>query len=260
MEDYLSVSEFADLFNINRQTLHFYDQKGLFQPISRNPENHYRQYSHDQIARFSFITYLRTIGFSIDQIKAILDRGDIDSTMEQLDRQAQILMEHYREIFKIERIIQRKLKFVKYKLTHSDFDAVELLECPRKAYMVIGTERVLYENEDFYYYPTLVFYRRQEEAYEKVFAAYVSPDDLTEEYADRAHFIPRQTYLRFYHRGPYTEIPEAVARVRRAHSGPDLSPDYLCTNIIDQFLETDPGKFVTEIQIPLKNADPLLTV
>ena len=126
MENYLSVSEFADLFNINRQTLHFYDQKGLFQPVYRNPDNHYRQYSHDQIAQFSFITYLRTIGFSIDQIKSILQCGDIDSTMEQLDHQAQILMEHYREIFKIERIIQRKLKFVKGKLTHADFDAVEL--------------------------------------------------------------------------------------------------------------------------------------
>lgn len=262
MESYLSVSEFADLFNINRQTLHFYDQKGLFQPVYRNPENHYRQYSHDQIAQFSFITYLRTIGFSIDQIKSILRRGDIDNTMEQLDRQSQILMARYQEIFKIERIIQRKLKFVKNKLTSADFDAVEVQVCPPKAYITIGTERVLYENEDFYYYPTIVFYRWQEQAgaYEKVFAAYVSPDDLTEAYGDRAQSTAQQEYLCFYYRGPYAEIPDTVARVREAHSDLPLSPDFICTNIVDQFLETDSRKFVTEIQIPLKNGDFLLTV
>lgn len=254
MEMYLSTSAFAQLFNINRQTLHFYDKKGLFRPEYRDPVNNYRKYSHNQIAQFAFIMYLRTIGFSIEQIMTILQRNEIDHTMEELHRQSEMLRAQYNEIFKIDTVIQRKLKFVKEKLSTIDLDAVQVQLCKPRAYVEIGSERVLYENEIFYYFPTIVFYVAAQGTaqYEKNFGAYINADALKEEYQERIKYTKEQEYLCLYHTGPYAEIPDRLTKIYDQYVDLPLTKDFICTNIVDQFLETDTQKFITEIQIPIE--------
>ena len=42
---YLTIGQFAALHGINKKTLMWYDEIGLFKPASINPENGYRYYT-----------------------------------------------------------------------------------------------------------------------------------------------------------------------------------------------------------------------
>ena len=72
MKEFLSVGEMSRMFNLNKQTLQYYDKEGIFRPEYRNPENNYRLYRFDQVYGLALICYLRKIGFSIAQIKNYL--------------------------------------------------------------------------------------------------------------------------------------------------------------------------------------------
>ena len=64
---YLTTGELARLFNLNKQTLFYYDKEQLLIPEIRDADTGYRKYRFEQIYRLALICYLRKIGFSIQQ-------------------------------------------------------------------------------------------------------------------------------------------------------------------------------------------------
>ena len=66
------AGDFAKLHNVNKRTLHYYDEIGLFSPASRQ-ENGYRCYASYQSAIFENILSLRELGVSIKELKTYLD-------------------------------------------------------------------------------------------------------------------------------------------------------------------------------------------
>ena len=80
--------EFAELTGVTVRTLHHYDRLGLLKP-SRYTRAGFRLYSADDFARLEQIVALKFIGFSLNEIKNILQRGttDLGTTLRQ-QRQA----------------------------------------------------------------------------------------------------------------------------------------------------------------------------
>ena len=70
---YFTAGQFAQLHQINKRTLHYYDDIGLFSPAHKG-ENGYRYYTYAQSAELENILSLRELGMSIDEIKAYLKR------------------------------------------------------------------------------------------------------------------------------------------------------------------------------------------
>ena len=253
MDKFLTTSELAKLFNLNRQTLHFYDRKNVFKPAYKNPENGYRMYSHNQIAQLAFIIYLRTIGFSLEKIKELLENSSVDSTMEQLRIQSELLKQQHEEIFRIDNVIKRKMNFVKQKMENTDFMESRRKWCSKQAFVKIGQEKVLYENEIFYYFPTIVFYHFEGDECEKTFGAYIELDESKEDYSDQIEYTKEQECLCFYHHGSYETLMQTVKAVCSRYRDLKFTKDFICINIVDQFLENNVDKFITEIQIPILN-------
>jgi len=56
----LTTSQFAKLHDVNRRTLHYYDNIGLFSPKYKG-ENGYRYYDYAQSIDFEFIRMLKEI-------------------------------------------------------------------------------------------------------------------------------------------------------------------------------------------------------
>lgn len=251
MDRYLSINEIATLFNVNRQTLHYYDKIGLFQPEYRDPRNGYRKYSYQQISQFAFITYLRTIGLSIEKIKTMINCSDIGQTMEELKLQSQLLEKRYHEIFNINRVIQRKLLFVRDHAANAD--EIQIRTVPRRAYIKIGIENDPYENEIYYHYPAMVLYKYNapDLNYHKIFGALIELGEMEHHKDKPIEYIGEETYLCLHHKGPYRNITLTLAEIYEKYQTLSLSPDFVCINIVDQFLEKDPENFITEIQIPV---------
>ena len=66
------VHEFAELAGVTVKTLHHYDRVGLLRP--RRTSSGYRVYTHADLVRLEEILALKTIGFSLNDIRALLDR------------------------------------------------------------------------------------------------------------------------------------------------------------------------------------------
>ena len=72
-----TVKQLADLANISRRTLHYYDEIGLLKPETVAP-NGYRGYSELSLFRLQQILFYRELGFSLDEIHQIFERPDFD--------------------------------------------------------------------------------------------------------------------------------------------------------------------------------------
>lgn len=79
----LTIGQFAALHGINKKTLMWYDEIGLFHPSFIHPENGYRYYSYYQSAILETILLLRELDVPIEEIQAFMKNRSAAS-MEQL--------------------------------------------------------------------------------------------------------------------------------------------------------------------------------
>ena len=68
----LTIGQFAALHGINKKTLMWYDETGLFKPAAINPENGYRYYTYHQSPVLETILLLRELEVSIDEIQEFM--------------------------------------------------------------------------------------------------------------------------------------------------------------------------------------------
>ena len=94
----LKIGELAKQTNLAVGTLRYYSDIGLLQPAQRG-DNGYRYYSQNASKQVEFIKKAQAIGFSLEEIKTILDvrdrgekpcnlvQGLLDNKIEQLEIQ-----------------------------------------------------------------------------------------------------------------------------------------------------------------------------
>ena len=82
MEDTLfKIGDFARLTQVSAKTLRYYDDIGLFQPMHVDKFTGYRYYSFEQLPRLNRILALKDLGFSLENIRQIVDD---DISVEEL--------------------------------------------------------------------------------------------------------------------------------------------------------------------------------
>lgn len=67
------IGEIADFFGISRKAIRLYEKKGIIKPVKVDAENGYRYYSAEQIHQLNALLELKSLGFSLDEIKMIID-------------------------------------------------------------------------------------------------------------------------------------------------------------------------------------------
>src|SRR5215212_10351699 len=90
------AQEFAERSGVTVRTLHHYDRLGLLRP-SRRTRAGYRLYGERDFARLQQIVTLKFTGFSLQQIKDVLDR-DSGDLVTALRIQRIILLEKGRQV------------------------------------------------------------------------------------------------------------------------------------------------------------------
>ena len=68
----LTIGQFASMHGINKKTLMWYDEIGLFKPAVINPENGYRCYNYHQSPVLETILLLRELDVSINEIQGFI--------------------------------------------------------------------------------------------------------------------------------------------------------------------------------------------
>lgn len=67
------IGEIADFFGISRKAIRLYEKKGIIKPVTIDAANGYRYYSAEQVQQFNALLELKALGFSLDEIKMIID-------------------------------------------------------------------------------------------------------------------------------------------------------------------------------------------
>ncbi len=71
------ISELANLCDVNKETIRYYERKKLIPEPSRN-ESGYRLYNDFSVKRVKFIKRMQELGFSLDEIHKLLGVVDKD--------------------------------------------------------------------------------------------------------------------------------------------------------------------------------------
>jgi DNA-binding transcriptional MerR regulator len=250
MQEWLSVGEVASLFNLNVQTLRYYDSIGVFKPARKRGSKGDRRYQFDQIYRLAMIRFLKKLGYPLQGIKASMDARTLEYSLAQMRGQALELRERCVELERISEAIDRKVRFVEERTAKLDPASVETRSFPRRPYLPLGVEENLYRNDDFYFYPTVVFYNGDSKSFGAMLIDGGQGLDKGLEPLESA----AGDYVVGYHRGPYERIGDSFSRIREeaARRRLALADETVNVNIIDQFVERDARNYVTEIQIAIR--------
>ncbi len=119
------IGEFSKLVQVSVPTLRYYDQMGLLKPVEIDRFTGYRYYSASQLPRLHRILALKGLGFSLEQIGAVLDEG---LTAEQMRgmlrlRHAQIrqqLIDAQSQLLEVE----MRLRQIEHEETLTTYDVI----------------------------------------------------------------------------------------------------------------------------------------
>lgn len=105
---FFTISDFAKIMGVSRQTLIYYDRIGLFKP-AKVLGNGYRLYSRSQINVISLISMLGEMGVPLKKIKAIVDDISPDTAIEILKKQQKEAEEKLRRLRILEELISHRI-------------------------------------------------------------------------------------------------------------------------------------------------------
>ncbi|MGS0679185.1 MerR family transcriptional regulator [Lactobacillus johnsonii] len=106
MSERYTIGEAAKKLQVSTRTLRYYDEKDLVRPAYIK-ENGYRFYSEEQIMQIELILFLKELGFSLKQIKMLIQDEHGSQSLELLlKEQAQENQRKIEEISKKQRQIK----------------------------------------------------------------------------------------------------------------------------------------------------------
>lgn len=108
MKDYYKISEISKLYDIGVDSLRYYEELGVLKP--RRGENNYRIYGLKDIYKLNIIRDLRSLGFSMVQIKEYLDYQSIDNTIKLLKKEKMLIQEQIRKLQSKRQMIHERLE------------------------------------------------------------------------------------------------------------------------------------------------------
>ncbi len=89
MMKYLTIGKLAKSAGINIETVRYYERIGIM-PEPKRRESGYRQYSQEDVSRLKFILHAKELGFSLKEIRELLElRVDPETNCEEVRQQAE---------------------------------------------------------------------------------------------------------------------------------------------------------------------------
>src|SRR5258707_1183219 len=75
-QERLAIGDLASATDTKVETIRYYERIGILPAPPRTKSGNYRSYTADHLARLSFVRRSRDLGFTLAQIRALLDLTD----------------------------------------------------------------------------------------------------------------------------------------------------------------------------------------
>jgi MerR family transcriptional regulator, Zn(II)-responsive regulator of zntA len=109
----MNVTQLARKTTVSADAVRYYARIGLLRP-GRNPDNGYRKFDVVDIQRLRFIRQAKTLGFTLDEIREMLDearkgRSPCPRVREILQHRVRENAEKLRELMRLQRRMEKAL-------------------------------------------------------------------------------------------------------------------------------------------------------
>lgn len=142
-----SSGEFAKINGINKRTLHYYNDIGLFCPAIID-ENGYHYYSSFQSIQLEMILIFRKLGLSIDDIKTYTNSPSDTSFLQMIADKKKLIDKSIEQLLEAKSFLQEKQN--KLELGMSAYHGkIELIELPERPILLSSPIKGIYDEEDF---------------------------------------------------------------------------------------------------------------
>ncbi len=271
------IGEFARITGVNKRTLHYYDNEGIFCP-DQLEENGYRSYSSRQIYPFFLLRMFRDMGLDLSEIKEYRRQKSPRVFQAVLEGQDEWLSQEIAKLKKMQFIVREQEKLLEM-ADRVVCGQVELVELPAATYLLSRPLRQLslkgqkatidkLTTEHLHY--VLV----NELNYGYGLSMMVSPEDflvpgqesrpsffctrteapLRQLPAELRHRRPAGIYAVTYFRGDYDETAPAYSLLRSFFKENGLQPSG-CSyeeGILDERSSASIDNFLTSITVPVE--------
>ena len=147
VKTFYSSGEMARMNGINKRTLHYYNDIGLFTP-DKIGANGFHYYSCLQSAKLEMILMLRKIGMPIEDIKKYLTGPNLDSFEKILSDNKQLIEKSIRELEEAKNFLERKERQIDMIKSFS-IGKIEQIELPRRKLLYSDAITGAYDDDDF---------------------------------------------------------------------------------------------------------------
>ena len=276
MQNRFSIGEMSRLMSVPIKTLRYYDEIGLFKPIEVNRQTGYRYYSTEQFEQLDIIKYLRLLGVPLTEITTHFKHRRVEHFLQLLKRQQEAIDEKIRELELTRRKFGSRISELEAALNGAEAGVPIIKRFPAR--------RILRLQESVQRGPSLEMSVRKLEkligaAHSPIFIGKVgltvSEDNLlrgnfqeynsvfilVEDAIDDSALsalsvvLPAGKYACLMFAGGHNDSPAPFRILLEylARQGFQIGGEALERAIVDEFISQDASRFLTEIQIPIKN-------
>ena len=144
---FLTSGEFAKMNGINKRTLHYYNDIGLFRPEMID-ENGYHYYSRFQAVQLEMILIFRRLGLSIEEIRTYTDHPS-DASFTQIIMEKQELIDRsVCQLLEVKAFLQQKQEKLALGLSASH-GKIERIHLPKRHILLSAPITGAYDEQDF---------------------------------------------------------------------------------------------------------------
>ena len=276
MQNRFSIGEMSRLMSVPIKTLRYYDEIGLFKPIEVNRQTGYRYYSTEQFEQLDIIKYLRLLGVPLTEITMHFKHRRVEHFLQLLKKQQEAIDEKIRELELTRRKFGSRISELEAALNGAEAGVPIIKKFPAR--------RILRLQESVQRGPSLEMSVRKLEkligaAHSPIFIGKVgltvSEDNLlrgnfqeynsvfilVEDAIDDSALsalsvvLPAGKYACLLFAGGHNDSPAPFRILLEylARQGFQIGGEALERAIVDEFISQDASRFLTEIQIPIKN-------
>ena len=110
---YFTAGQFARLHQLNKRTLHYYDDIGLFSPAYKG-ENGYRYYTYQQSAQLENILAMRQLNMSIEEISSYLKHPNPQDFLEISQNKIQAIDQQIQQLQVLKQVFEQRQQIMQH--------------------------------------------------------------------------------------------------------------------------------------------------
>lgn len=258
----LTVSQFAKLHNVNKRTLHYYDEIGIFSPDYKG-DNGYRYYDYMQGVDFEYIKMLKELNMGLDEIKRYIDNPNEEDFKEIAEVKIKEINQEIKLLNRRKEVLEDKLQ----KLSKCDEvrnkNYIKVVECEEEKFFYTPFK---FEDDDLKQLISHIKDVWTVDEYCKGIGSFVSVEKIQrgefEEYdglfiemlddidSDNMIIKPKGKYICAYHMGDWDTLPDFYGEIVKYAEENNLTlVGYSFEIGMNDFAISDMKDYITQIMI-----------